>query len=407
MSDAELLERFSSDQALTDIHNISQKDGNKGPIYIVTFAKERLPDHITTFGKRNIPVEPFTPKPRQCKNCFEFGHGERTCRKDRVCGKCGSKSADHDHKSCTELKCSNCGQQHEASSSDCPQLQIEVAVISHSSATGVDLRHAREHTLRTHSLVNQIPKLRDSRDRLRPLYASVAAENQQINPPTQVAPPPKQDGPAPLSMQDMADAMKIFATEITTTLKTEMQETRNCLEQAQATQNASLLEAINENTKALKLHSASLKAIESKVDANTKNINVILSLPHIQSQLQMKPPPHPPQPAPGEKGGAAPLVRSRLSQSLNRDNRRSSLSPSPSRGTNMDDQMVTDPHKGEKRPRSPPAGTGTASGNSDVSKPEPKAKKAIEMIYYDRHKDVNPSDGSQRATKHKYTHVQV
>ena len=186
-----------------------------------------------------------------------------------------------------------------------------------------------------------------------------------------------------------------------------MQETRNCLEQAQATQNASLLEAINENTKALQLHSASLKAIESKVDANTKNINVILSLPHIQSQLQMKPPPHPPQPAPGERGGAAHLARSRLSQSLNRDNRRSSPSPSPSRRGSVDDQMVTDPHKGEKRPRSPPAGTGTATGSSDATKPEPKAKKAIEMIYYDRHKAVTPSDGSQRATKHKYTHVQV
>ena len=266
-------------------------------------------------------------------------------------------------------------------------------------------------------MVDYVPRLKQLKDRLRPTMAQVAAKQ-----PTS----PKQPEPAPFAMQGMMKVLENMATTFDrtcTTLKAEltnkMDNSRLAIEASQNANHNALVEAIKENTKAIKDQTAKMLVLETKVDANSKNIDRILSIPHITSSLcvqaqqpafskpQMKPPPHPPQPAPGEKGGAAPLVRSRLSQSLNRDNRRSSLSPSPSRGTNMDDQMVTDPHKGEKRPRSPPAGTGTATGGSDATKPEPKAKKAIDRIYYDRHKEDSTSEGSQRSTKHKYTHVQV
>ena len=144
-----------------------------------------------------------------------------------------------------------------------------------------------------------------------------------------------------------------------------------------------------------------MKALENKVDANAQSISRIMSIPQIQAQMKMKPPP-PPSPqlrrqAPaGEKGrAAAHSVRGRhQSRSLTRGDRRSSSS---SERPSEDHHMVIDPHKGEKRPRSPPpSGPGTADESSDVNKTEPRPKHQFKPISFNLD-DGLPPDGSKEA----------
>ena len=191
MSDEEFLERLTR-YNVVDVFNVPKRDKTgKSPRYFLTFAGQTLPPEILAEGL-SIKVEAIKASPRRCPKCQEFNHGERSCVKERVCCKCG-KQTDHSFKDCpNEAHCINCGQKHPSSSPQCPLYQIEEAVIRRKAATNVDVGAARKFIIRTHALVDQVPILRQQRDKLPPTMADIVSNAQQKNQPKFNNPPQPQ-----------------------------------------------------------------------------------------------------------------------------------------------------------------------------------------------------------------------
>ena len=209
-SDAELLERLKP-KGVVDVVNIPKRDkSGKSPRYFLTFAGDRLPERINCDGLP-IKIEAIKSKPRRCPKCQEFGHGERNCTGRKTCCKCG-KQADHAYSDCpNQPHCSNCGQDHAASSPACPLFQVEAAVIRHKEATNVDFNAARQHILRTHDLVNQIPKLRQQKAQLPTTVAEATAVRKQ----THIRPIQHNNPPPPPRQPDLSQLLKPLENKIT------------------------------------------------------------------------------------------------------------------------------------------------------------------------------------------------
>ena len=208
MTDAEFLERLIP-QGVLDVFNVPKRDkSGKSARYFLTFAGNKLPDKILAEGLV-LKVKAPNNSPRRCPKCQEFGHGEKTCVKAKICCKCG-KQADHDYSDCpNETCCSNCGQGHAASAPECPLFQIEAAVIRHQESTQTDPNSARQYIIQTHALVNQIPKLRNKRATLPVTAAAVVGRNNNARP-TQPNIPQRQT-----NQPDLAQIIKPLENQIT------------------------------------------------------------------------------------------------------------------------------------------------------------------------------------------------
>lgn len=90
---------------------------------ILQFRSDRpMPERIF-LGFTSHPVEEYFGPAVRCYNCQRFGHMARNCRQTRRCKICAQ---DHDHKQCNLLRqphCANCGGDHAASFSGCPQYK--------------------------------------------------------------------------------------------------------------------------------------------------------------------------------------------------------------------------------------------------------------------------------------------
>ena len=80
-----------------------------------------LPDTVTfPFSFRNLPtrVDPYTPGPKKCLNCYECGHMTSKCEGPLRCVKCGGG---HKADSCDNRtpKCPNCDGEHGPTSNEC------------------------------------------------------------------------------------------------------------------------------------------------------------------------------------------------------------------------------------------------------------------------------------------------
>ena len=64
------------------------------------------------------------PATLQCYKCYAVGHIAKNCEKERQCRRCGGAHLAADCISATP-KCSNCGQEHEATHPACPTLQAQ------------------------------------------------------------------------------------------------------------------------------------------------------------------------------------------------------------------------------------------------------------------------------------------
>ena len=197
MSDAELQGRLAG-QGVVEVFNVPKRDkSGKSPRYFLTFTGQTLPDRILA-GGLSIKVEAVKNTPRRCPRCQQFGHGERACNNNRVCCRCGQAS-EHTYRECpNEESCFNCGQKHAASSTQCPVFQFEEAVIREKTGTNISDTAARQNQLRSHHLVETVPKLKQEREKL-PLTAAemVARSKGRPNPapvrPNNGHPPPQSD----------------------------------------------------------------------------------------------------------------------------------------------------------------------------------------------------------------------
>ena len=103
--------------------------------WLLTFDSIRPPTYITAAYLTGIAVEPYIPKPLQCKNCYGFGHKEKFCRNKKQCHTCGT-DCELGH-TCQSTLCKNCkSTDHDAKSKVCPEYIKQVKIIEHQATHG-------------------------------------------------------------------------------------------------------------------------------------------------------------------------------------------------------------------------------------------------------------------------------
>ena len=111
-------------------------------VMILTFESKILPTDVRLgFGK--YKVREYIPNPRQCYNCFRYGHGTKHCRDtSTLCKRCGK--IDHTSEICIEnLKCVNCGERHEATSRECLHYITEKQILTTHVRNKITYREAK------------------------------------------------------------------------------------------------------------------------------------------------------------------------------------------------------------------------------------------------------------------------
>lgn len=113
----------------------------------IAFHRHDIPSTVYLGGEL-LPVKPYRPPPRQCQNCWRFGHPEKHCRSSPRCPLCAK--SDHTRLDCQAQtrNCANCSGPHNVFYKGCPtyKFEAEVAVIRHTH--GLPLRAARAEARR-------------------------------------------------------------------------------------------------------------------------------------------------------------------------------------------------------------------------------------------------------------------
>ena len=85
----------------------------------IDFYGCNTPSFIPVLGERaHCKVYAHIPTPLRCKQCQDYGHLAKECKKSPVCGKCSDK---HNTNTCTSeiSKCKHCGEAHYTGSGSC------------------------------------------------------------------------------------------------------------------------------------------------------------------------------------------------------------------------------------------------------------------------------------------------
>ena len=120
---------FSEEEILEmcppSVYKVKKLSGNNGAI-LLHFNTQYVPEHIIVEHSR-IRVKKYKYKPRQCYNCFKFGHVAATCRNEPRCPSC---SGDHKKtESCGPVRCLNCDGSHPPTSKECMRFKFEQEVL--------------------------------------------------------------------------------------------------------------------------------------------------------------------------------------------------------------------------------------------------------------------------------------
>ena len=115
-------------------------------VFIVTFQQENLPYSIYIPGERqDTRVIPFKDKPLMCKNCQQYGHAKKYCKKqEATCGKCAVVG--HSVERCDSgiVKCVHCSEAHYAGSRKCSKYRKEEILIRIQVEEKVTLMRAKQ-----------------------------------------------------------------------------------------------------------------------------------------------------------------------------------------------------------------------------------------------------------------------
>ena len=113
----------------------------------VQFDTRTPPDAVIIAGTR-LHVKPSIPVPRQCRQCWKYGHPAKHCRSAAACRLCASLV--HTEDSCPKgaVRCVNCGGSHPASSRSCPLFVFEAKVLDIQRSDGLRRRDARQEARR-------------------------------------------------------------------------------------------------------------------------------------------------------------------------------------------------------------------------------------------------------------------
>ena len=281
MTDEEIRDELSP-QLVTHVHRVVRMNGTKTNTVFLTFAAERPPAYIDIEGFHSVKVTPYQQRPRQCNTCLGFGHGPKFCKEQKLCHRC-SLAADHNPDACPNpTRCINCEGAHSAfSKKDCPYYVVEEAVLAQKESARSDIESAREYVIRTHSLIDQIPKLKSRKDKLPPLLAQVVANTghtaaeqrgrpqqpgRPVNPPQQQ--PPTQPQPNHEDLLSKMDSMMKKNLEPLSSIPDRLD---------------SLSESL---TKELAAAKETISTLEKNLDGMKEVVNLMLNIPLIRQQYE-------------------------------------------------------------------------------------------------------------------------
>ena len=104
-------------QGVTEVTRLRSRKEGPNPLVRVRFRGLVLPPYLYC-GYISSPVRPWVPSPRQCRNCWRFGHLSGTCRSRTVCGRCAEAHSTEDCSS-AETRCASCREPHPAWDRSC------------------------------------------------------------------------------------------------------------------------------------------------------------------------------------------------------------------------------------------------------------------------------------------------
>ena len=104
------------------------------------------PEEVVLGGYIYMRVEPYTPRPLLCRNCFQYGnHLTTECKQEQaICGWCSEAKHVADREQCKQQsKCYNCKANHPSWSSDCPAYQREKDTLELKEQEGISYKRAK------------------------------------------------------------------------------------------------------------------------------------------------------------------------------------------------------------------------------------------------------------------------
>ena len=139
-SEEEILERCPP-----YVIQVKKLRGSNNTIWL-TFSSKYLPDHIV-INHSMIKVKKARSNPRQCHNCFEYGHILKHCK---ACKRCKVCSSEHDvwDNACTLNKhCYHCKGNHSPSSRECPRHLFEQEVMEVANNQYISIGSAKRQVM--------------------------------------------------------------------------------------------------------------------------------------------------------------------------------------------------------------------------------------------------------------------
>ena len=107
------------------------KTRNEETAYIITFSEEILPYSIYIPGEvADTVVAPFGSRPMICRNCYEYGHTAKHCKKSESrCRRCAAVGHREDDCSADAAKCHHCDDNHVTGFHSCPKQKEQQQVL--------------------------------------------------------------------------------------------------------------------------------------------------------------------------------------------------------------------------------------------------------------------------------------
>ena len=122
----------------SSVYEVSKISSSKS-MMILTFISSVCPSELI-IDKQKFNVRPYKARPRQCRDCFKYGHSAQRCRSSRVCAKCAQPA----HGACTaKAKCFHCKGEHSADDRSCPVYKYEEEVMATAQTFHLSFDEAR------------------------------------------------------------------------------------------------------------------------------------------------------------------------------------------------------------------------------------------------------------------------
>ena len=124
---------------------IKPSDPNDQP-FMINFTSNHMPDSLDIGGP--VILRPWINRPLMCKNCYEYGHSKKTCKKqNQICRKCAGEGHDDLQTNKCRLPdyCIHCQtDEHPTNYIDCPRRKCEQEIVDIQQRDGVSFLRARQ-----------------------------------------------------------------------------------------------------------------------------------------------------------------------------------------------------------------------------------------------------------------------